>query len=133
MTSIDEIVRELTGLLEKIPEGPYFAAEDEARDAPPHTNSGLAMVDAGRVSEWPAARLIEWPMARAVAALLTHGPALLSAPARGRRTEEALRRLSGAISGDLLAEGEWKAQTARAELYSAMSNASKALEDNPNA
>lgn len=89
MTSIDEIVRELRGLLEKIPEGPYFAAEDEARDAPPHTNSGLAMVDAGRVSEWPAARLIEWPMARAVAALLTRGPALLSALAR---REEALRK-----------------------------------------
>jgi hypothetical protein len=81
---------ELAKLLEKVPEGPYFAGEDEAHDAPAHRGSGLAMVDAGRVSEWPAARLIEWPMAKAIAALLTHGPSLLTALTERERLREAL-------------------------------------------
>jgi hypothetical protein len=88
---------ELAKLLEKVPEGPYFAGEDEAHDAPAHRGSGLAMVDAGRVSEWPAARLIEWPMAKAIAALLTHGPSLLTAFTERERLRAVAINLNAAV------------------------------------
>jgi hypothetical protein len=59
-------LRELAG---KATEGPYFADLDDAIDAPDHKKSGLALVDTGRVSDWPIARLIEWDQARYTAAL----------------------------------------------------------------
>lgn len=49
-------------------EGPWFAAHDMALDCPAHTNSGLAMVDTGRESDWPIARLCEWNNVKLIAA-----------------------------------------------------------------
>lgn len=59
---------ELRALAKKAPEGPWFAGEDPAEDAPVHGNS-LAMVDTGRESDWPVARLTEWHTAEYLAAV----------------------------------------------------------------
>ena len=59
MNMIEEIEEEL----KEIPEAPWFAAEDCATDCPPHKNSGLALVDTGRSSDWPIARLCHWDVA----------------------------------------------------------------------
>jgi hypothetical protein len=48
--------------------GPYFIGDDTATDAKPHANSGLALVDTGRDSDWPIARLCEWNSANHIAA-----------------------------------------------------------------
>lgn len=61
------ILRTFTEAYRKCPEGPWFAAEDEASDAPAHEKSGLALVDTGRQSDWPIARLCEWNTARLIA------------------------------------------------------------------
>ena len=62
---------ELERLAKAAPDGPYFAADDAAEDTIPHRNSGLALVDTGRIadSEWPIARLCEWGSANYIAAL----------------------------------------------------------------
>lgn len=51
--------------------GPYFLDADDAEDCPDHANSGLAMIDTGRESDWPIARLMEWHNAKRVHACLT--------------------------------------------------------------
>ena len=51
----------------KLPETPWFVAADDARECGPHTNSGLALVDTGRESDWPIARLCYWPIAEFIA------------------------------------------------------------------
>jgi hypothetical protein len=48
--------------------GPWHIGPDDADDCPEHCNSGLALVDTGRVSDWPIARLCEWNNARLIAA-----------------------------------------------------------------
>lgn len=60
---------DLRSLAAKAPEGPWFAAEDQADDARPHKGSGLALVDTGRADDWPIARLTEWHTARYIAAV----------------------------------------------------------------
>ncbi len=55
--------------------GPWFFGPDSAEDCPEHANSGLALVDSGRQSDWPIARLCEWNNVRLIAA----APALLEA------------------------------------------------------
>lgn len=69
-------IRELDA---KFPDGPYFVSGDEAEDCPDHANSGLALVDTGRSSDWPIARLCEWPQARFIAEGLTLLPAFAEA------------------------------------------------------
>jgi hypothetical protein len=59
---------ELRRLAEAATPGPYFVALDDALDTIQHRNSGLAMVDTGRESDWPIARLQEWHDARYIAA-----------------------------------------------------------------
>ena len=71
-------------LAERVPEGPWFAAEDDASDAPPHKKSGLALVDTGRQSDWPIARLTEWDTARYIAALDPQTLLALIAQAQGQ-------------------------------------------------
>jgi len=59
--------------------GPWFVGPDKADDCEPHANSGLALVDTGRTSDWDCARLCEWPNARFIAHSRTAMPALLDA------------------------------------------------------
>lgn len=65
--------------------GPYFVAADDAEDCPDHANSGLAMIDTGRDSDWPVARLMEWDMAARVHACLTACEAIEAAADSARK------------------------------------------------
>lgn len=56
-------VNEIRERLTKAPERPWFVGHDDAEECGPHKNSGLALVDTGRESDWPIARLCEWPTA----------------------------------------------------------------------
>jgi len=102
MTSIDEIVRELTGLMEKATPGPWLAhgpSADPTALAPIQWQHYYEIrVDSGGKDEWPyriAATAISTPQSAhdfaLIAAARNHLPALLSALARSRRMEEALR------------------------------------------
>lgn len=62
-------------------EGPWFISGDDAEDTAHHAHSGLAMIDTGRVSDWPIARLCEWNNVY----LLAAAPDLLAACQRARR------------------------------------------------
>lgn len=75
MSDLEKRMNELCERHSRIPEGPYFVGVDEATDYPPHTNSGLSLVDTGRQSDWPIARLCEGPTADAIADI----PAMLTA------------------------------------------------------
>ena len=57
--AIAALVREIE-VCDKATSGPWFVADDDAKDCSSHTNSGLALVDTGRESDWPIARLMEW-------------------------------------------------------------------------
>jgi hypothetical protein len=48
--------------------GPWYVGDDVANDCPDHKNSGLALVDTGRMNDWPIARLCYWNNARLIAA-----------------------------------------------------------------
>ena len=63
------VVDKIEAMTKIVPEGPWFAAADEAEDSPPHRNSGLALVDTGRISDWPIARLCEWNTAKYIATI----------------------------------------------------------------
>jgi hypothetical protein len=65
--------------LVNVPEGPWFVGSDDAPDCRPHRNSGLALVDTGRESDWPIARLCHWPVADFIANAPTDIDTLLSA------------------------------------------------------
>ena len=54
---------------------PWFVAHDKASDSPSHRNSGLALVETGRLGDFPIARLCEWNNVRLIAA----APDLLAA------------------------------------------------------
>lgn len=79
----------------KCPEGPAFASSDEAKDTIPHKNSGLALVDTGRVSDWPIARLCEWNTAGFIARVYTDYAALSTELRAARKVVEAARRANG--------------------------------------
>jgi hypothetical protein len=85
--AIEESLREIEALLSRIPDGPWFVAGDKAEECGPHRNSGLALVDTGRGSDWSIARLCEWHTADFIAQSRTIVPALIS---RVRRLEAAL-------------------------------------------
>jgi len=59
---------------QKAVQGPVFVSPDDAKDVPAHANSGLAMIDTGRVSDWHYGRLMEWSEATFVAALINAWP-----------------------------------------------------------
>lgn len=63
-------------MIEGATQGPVFIGTDAAHDCPPHTNSGLALIDTGRVSDFPISRLMEWNNARLIHAMLNNAPAL---------------------------------------------------------
>ena len=63
MKPIVSMIEEIEKELKEISEAPWFAAGDCADDCPPHKNSGLALVDTGRSSDWPIARLCHWDVA----------------------------------------------------------------------
>lgn len=69
VTTLDSMLADLEAKAKRVPEGPWFAASDDAHDAPPHKESGLALVDTGRESDWPIGRLMEWSVARYFEAL----------------------------------------------------------------
>lgn len=69
-------MEEIEARITKLPEGPWFAAFDRAKECGPHRDSGLALVDTGRESDWPIARLCEWHAAKFIAASITDIPAL---------------------------------------------------------
>lgn len=77
MSLTEKQIAELTELLAKIPEGPYFAGFDDGGDCPNHANSGLAVVDTGRESDWPIARHCHWPVAKWIVLSRVALPALL--------------------------------------------------------
>lgn len=74
-------------------EGPWYVSGDDAADCPDHANSGLAMVDTGRHSDWPVARLCEWPTAR----LIALAPELRDEVLRLRRLIADISRLDAPI------------------------------------
>src|SRR5688572_20127798 len=74
-------------------QGPYFVGYDEANDCPAHKDSGLALIDTGRTSDWPVARLCEWPTAVFIAALVNAFPALLAELTALRAENADLRRV----------------------------------------
>ena len=104
------IVDEIEAVIKTVPEGPWFAAADEAEDSPPHKNSGLALVDTGRTSDWPIARLCEWNTAKYIAAV---PPERLAALCRYVRATEALIETWGPLD---LAAMSPELQAARREL-----------------
>ena len=52
---------------------------DDAEDVPDHANSGLAMLDTGRVGDWHYGRLMEWHEANLIAFLINNLPAIQEA------------------------------------------------------
>lgn len=119
---MSDLVERLTALCErhaKIPEGPYFVGIDEAADCPPHTNSGLSLVDTGRQSDWPIARLCEGPTAAAIADLPTMLAAIREAAAEIERLRADAGRTKALIGGmvrwlednqhDVFTRGIWEA------------------------
>ena len=83
----------LERLHKEAPEGPYYVGDDDAEDCPPHRKSGLAMVDTGRVSDWPIARLCEWNTARLIAFGLPALPELIEAARERDRLRERVAEL----------------------------------------
>jgi len=79
MSELKERIEKLKKLREAATEGPYYVAEDAANDATHHKNSGLALIDTGRESDWPVARLCEWPTANYIAELANDAIPLLEA------------------------------------------------------
>ena len=79
LDEVKQIVEEARVAFKAATEGPYFVGCDEAHDCEPHRESGLAMVDTGRESDWPIARLCEWKSARSIAAIHNAFPHLLAA------------------------------------------------------
>lgn len=63
------IPEQIAQLVESLPDGPYFVNFDDGSDCPNHANSGLAVVDTGRESDWPVARHCHWPVAKVIALL----------------------------------------------------------------
>lgn len=53
--------------------GPYFVSHDDKEmddgGYRAHVASGLAIIDTGRVGDWPIARFCEWPQAELIARL----------------------------------------------------------------
>lgn len=72
----EEQVREIEALAAKVPDGPWFTANDDADDVPEHRRSGLALVETGRSADWWIARLCEWHTARFIAESKTNIDAL---------------------------------------------------------
>ena len=89
--TLSELADEGDRLAKDASEPPWFAGEDEARDAPAHKGSGLALVDTGRESDWPIARLAEWPQAKFIAWLGSNWPMISAAL---REAEKEIARLA---------------------------------------
>ena len=78
LTIIKTALQITIGLSEKAIQTPYFVGEDDAEDTP-HINSGLALVDTGRIEDWPVARLCEWPTANYIAHTCNLGASMAKA------------------------------------------------------
>jgi len=110
MTSIDEIVKELSGLMEKATPGPWVVKPMHG-----YVTDQIESSHPDYASKWPARYVTSfegpgehWEANRDfVVAVHTHLPALLSALARSRRMEEALRRI-GSGQGFPYVSGEEK-------------------------
>lgn len=83
-------VEEIEARMNKTPEGPWFAASDAAKECGPHRDSGLALVDTGRESDWPIARLCEWHKAQFIAHSREDVAALIRDWRALRRRDESL-------------------------------------------
>lgn len=126
MTSIDEIVPELTGLLEKATPGPWVV---EGR--PPNMRLAFAGVERPRLSPFMFIDDEQEANGAFVCAARNHLPAILSALARSRRMEEALRSVREdvmAMQKSLRDSDEEMARDATLTL----AEIDAALEDNPN-
>lgn len=77
------LVERINRLYAKATQGPYFLVEDDAHGIPAHQDSGLAMIDTGRLGDWPVLRLGEWPTTEFVYALLNAWPQLSAALSSG--------------------------------------------------
>jgi len=86
------IAKRLNALAEKATQGPYFVDVDPAQDTTEHRNSGLALIDTGRQSDWPVLRLGEWPTTEFVAALLNAWPNIFAALTEAAQDIERLQR-----------------------------------------
>lgn len=105
----------LKALEAKAIKGPVFVAEDDAEDVPNHKQSGLAMLETGRQSDWHYGRLMEWHEARFVAMLINQYPVILAAHEADQRVIAAAEKIINAVRG--LAFGtDWNKGT-HAEIY----------------
>ena len=91
----DEQIAEIEALSAKVPDGPWFAATDDADDVPDHRRSGLALVDTGRSGDWWIARLCEWHIANFIAASKTNVDALCQTVKALQEKFEQLNVVSG--------------------------------------
>lgn len=87
----DDAISEIEALSAKVPDGPWFAAADDADDVPDHRRSGLALVDTGRSADWWIARLCEWHIARFIAESKTNVDALCQTVRAERERLAAMR------------------------------------------
>jgi hypothetical protein len=85
---LPERIDEIRKRRAKVPEPPWFVSFDDAKERGPHRDSGLALVDTGRESDWPIARLCEWPQAEFIAHAPTDIDTLFAA------LEEAQERIA---------------------------------------
>jgi len=95
MTSIDEIVTELSGLLEKATPGPWELRWYERVTVPSDTDGSKSIAHVYRMKDTDAGDVNR----KFIVAARNHLPALL---ARSRRMEEALRHMLGAIDGNTI-------------------------------
>jgi hypothetical protein len=91
-------IAQLDALSARATQGPYFIANDRARDAPAHRDSGLALIDTGRDGDWPVLRLGEWPTTHFIATLLNAWPELRDMALRGLYAQEAHQQSGSAAA-----------------------------------
>lgn len=85
-------------------ERPFFLGDDEAEDAPAHTNSGLALIDTGRTADFTIARLMEWNNAQLFVALANSADALVALVNAINAYAEAKKELTASF-GEILQDG----------------------------
>jgi hypothetical protein len=113
---------------EDVPELPWFVTHDEAKDCPPHANSGLAKIDSGRESDWFVARLLEWPTAHYIVRCCTNAEKLAEALKESEIMLRGANKLLTNANTEILDAVIKQAQAALAEWNkSAISNQKSAI------